>query len=235
MLVDYEDTTTSQHWDTFYKYDSSGRLILQAQPSAVTGYNDTYADLVHSVSGNYQYLSDSTGLIQTIDYYSSTTATTSTAGGVAGSYQDWSVQQGETGTAVLQDTATYIARTVGSLTFYPVASDTVYRNTNGTGGETTSYSYTWFSSTLQPQSVTVTLPTISSGQNGPGSADTNTTYFDAYGRPIWTKDGDGFLNYTAYDPVTGAVTKFIQDVDTTQTGNFSNLPSGWSTPSWRWR
>src|SRR5205085_2639139 len=47
---------------------------------------------------------------------------------------------------------------------------------------------------------------------------------------IWTKDPDGFQTYIAYD-VTGAATKAITDVDTTQTGDFSNLPSGWSTPT----
>ena len=79
--------------------------------------------------------------------------------------------------------------------------------------------------------MTTTLPTISTSQNGPNSADSSVTYFDAYGRPIWTKDADGFINYTEYDQATGAVTKMITDVDTTQTGDFSNLPSGWSTPS----
>src|SRR4029077_16612938 len=54
---------------------------------------------------------------------------------------------------------------------------------------------------------------------------------DDRGRVIWTKDQAGFLTYTAYDDVTGGVTKTIQDVDTTQTGTFANLPSGWSTPS----
>src|SRR5205823_6359598 len=41
----------------------------------------------------------------------------------------------------------------------------------------------------------------------------------------------GFIDYVAYDPITGAVTKTITDVDTTQTGDFSNLPAGWATPS----
>jgi hypothetical protein len=27
-----------QNWQTFYKYDSAGRIILKANPSAVTGY-----------------------------------------------------------------------------------------------------------------------------------------------------------------------------------------------------
>src|SRR5262249_2946796 len=82
-----------------------------------------------------------------------------------------------------------------------------------------------------PQSVTVTMPTISTSQNGPGTADVVTTVNDSYGRPIWQKDADGFLSYTAYDQATGAVTKAIVDVDTSRTSDFSNLPTGWSTPS----
>ena len=59
---------------------------------------------------------------------------------------------------------------------YPLATDTVYRNTDGTGAETTSYSYTWYSGTSQMQSETVSKAVISGGQNGPGTADTETTY-----------------------------------------------------------
>ena len=44
---------------------------------------------------------------------------------------------GETGTAVPQSAATYIERTAGGVTVYPAAAETVYRNTNGTGGQTT--------------------------------------------------------------------------------------------------
>jgi hypothetical protein len=81
------------------------------------------------------------------------------------------------------------------------------------------------------QSQTVTLPIISSAENGPGVADTDTTYFDIYGRTIWHKNGDGFIDYTAYDQASGGITKFITDVDTTKSSDFQNLPSGWTTPS----
>ena len=57
------DAAANLTWDTFTKYDSAGRIVLSAAPSAVTGYDDTYADLLHAVSNNYQYLSDSAGLI----------------------------------------------------------------------------------------------------------------------------------------------------------------------------
>ena len=39
------------------------------------------------------------------------------------------------------------------------------------------------------------------------------------------------MTYIAYDQATGAVSKIITDVNTSQTSQFANLPSGWSTPS----
>ena len=105
------------------------------------------------------------------------------------------------------------ATSAGSATVYPVASETDYANSDGSGGRTTSYSYTWFSGTNLVQSETVTLPTVSTAENGPGTADSETTYFDIYGNAIWHKDGDGFLTYAAYDAATAAVTKTIADVD----------------------
>jgi hypothetical protein len=231
MLQVFRDTTTEQEWATFYKYDSAGRVLWTAAPSAVSGYDDSKADLLDEESDNYTYLRDDVGLIQTTSYYSTTTATSTTAGGVAGYVYQTSLQQGETGTAVLQGSTDYIERTAGDVTVYQVASDTVYRNDNGTGGETTGYDYTWFSGTTQMESLTVTAPTVSSGQNGPGTADTTTIFFDSDGRAIWYRDADGFLEYTEYDDATGAVVKTISDVDTTQTSDFSNLPSGWSTPT----
>src|SRR6185503_9287434 len=104
-------------------------------------------------------------------------------------------------------------------------------NTDGTGALTTSYDYTWFSGTVQVESETITWPTIGSAQNGPGSAASETIFFDSYGRPIWTKDAEGYLSYVSYDPGTGAVLKVIQDVNTATTSDFVDLPSGWSTPS----
>src|SRR5262249_22631424 len=47
-----------QKWETFYQYDSAGRIVLKANPSAVTGYNDAYADLLdQNQVGDYGYLS----------------------------------------------------------------------------------------------------------------------------------------------------------------------------------
>jgi YD repeat-containing protein len=231
LLTDYRDTTTSQDWNTFDKYDPQGRNVLEAQPSAVTGYNDSYADLLHNQGGTYQYLSNNSGLITGTDYYTSTTASATSAGGVNGYFKDSFVEQGQQGTPIFLRARQYFLRSANSETVYPVASDTLYVQKDGSGQQQTSYAYTWQTNTVQVQSVTTTLPTVATTHNGPGVADTATTFFDNYGRPIWFMDGDGFITYTQYDPGTGAVTKSIRDVDTTQTGEFQNLPSGWSTPS----
>src|SRR5207248_4288589 len=65
MLKVYHDATTGQDWDTYYRYDGGGRVVLTAYPSAVTGYDETSPDLLVSVGGHYQYLSDTSGLIVT--------------------------------------------------------------------------------------------------------------------------------------------------------------------------
>ena len=116
----------------------------------------------------------------------------------------------------------YFSRTDGTNTIYPVASTTMYRNDNGTGAQTTNYAYTWSSGTLEAESVTVTYPTITTAQNGSNSAVSEMVVIDELGRPVWTKDAAGYINYMAYDLATGAVIKTIADVDTTQTGTFAS-------------
>ena len=83
------------------------------------------------------------------------------------------------------------------------------------------------------QSVTTTLPTVTTAQDGPNSADTSTDVYDINGNLIWSKDGDGYINYYAYDLATGALIKSIVDVNTSDTSDFdsSSLPTGWSTIS----
>ena len=44
-------------------------------------------------------------------------------------------------------------------------------------------------------------------------------------------NADGYLSYTQFDPATGAVVEQFQDVNTSDTSEFSNLPSGWTTPT----
>ena len=53
MLQDYHDNSTGLNSLTFYQYDDQGRLLLQANPSAVTGYNDSWPDLLGYQNGSY--------------------------------------------------------------------------------------------------------------------------------------------------------------------------------------
>ena len=230
MLDAFTDATTGITTDTYYRYDNSGHAILMANPSAVLGYDDSFPDLVNYQNGTFQYLSTNSGLIDLTDYYSTTTATDTAAGGVAGYVQDDKIEHGYQGSPILQNSTTYFLHTGGGVSFAPTATSTVYRNDDGTGAETTSYAYTWYSNSVQMQSMTTTLPVISPAQNGPGVADQSVSYFDSFGRDVWDMDGSGYINYTAYDAATGAVIESIVDVNTADTSEFQNLPAGWQTP-----
>jgi RHS repeat-associated protein len=234
MLMVYHDTTTNQKWDTFYEYDAQGRVILTATPSAVSRYDDTLPDLLgyQPPNSTYMYLNNDTGLIGTTTYYVDNTATDMVAGHVAGYVESVQIRQGQRGPSVPQESWQYYRHPLtGGGIVAPVGAHSVYKDTLGQMPETTSYSYTWYTGTAQYQSMTVTHPVISAGQNGSGSADTETTFFDVYGRPVWNQDGDGFLTYIAYDIATGAVVKTVQDVDSTHSSDFTGLPTGWMTPA----
>jgi RHS repeat-associated protein len=263
MLSIYHDTASNLNWPTFYQYDNQGRLLLQADPSAVLppapmDSYDNHADLLNYQGplNGYQYLARAAGKILRWDYYTMTTAGDPAqggqAGGVTGYLQDTQLQRGQFGTPVPQETWQYFvhAGVVGGPTDVPVATDTVYGLDHGSAADysdrdprTTRYAYTWFPGTVQDpgivqeQSITVTQPAIPTNQNGPGPGpdqfDVQTTYNDTYGRPVWTKDGDGFLTYTEYDQATGAVTKTITDVkiDMAHAGDYTTPPTGWATPA----
>lgn len=101
---------------------------------------------------------------------------------------------------------------------------------------TTLHEYTWYldgssNPTNRVKSETITLPTVSTGHNGSNTTQQTKTFFDELSRPVWSKNADGFITYTEYDTTTGAVVKRITDVDTSQTGDFQNPPSGWQTPA----
>jgi hypothetical protein len=110
-----------------------GQVILRAAPSAVSGYSDSYADLLHFQGGGYQYLNNTSGLIELTDYYGSTTATQTTAGGIVNFEQDTKLEQGQQGTPVSQELWTWFLHTGRGIGVDVWATDTVYRNTDGSG------------------------------------------------------------------------------------------------------
>lgn len=210
---------------TYNRFDAFGRIILSAAPSAVSGYDDQYADLVHFVDGNAEFLRDNAGLLTISTVYSPDS-------GPEGFFASSALRNGELGNDIPQWAGTYSTNSVGGKTYYHLASETVFRNADGTGNQTTSYAYAFHAGTNAVKTMTTTLPVVSSGQNGSGVASTSNVAFDIDGRLVWMKDAAGTISFMQYDPATGGLVKTIADVDTDLAGSLTpSLPSGWSNPS----
>jgi len=212
-----------QQWITAYKYDSNGRLILQAEPSAISGaVNDANADIVTPI------LSTSTGLVHVMHYYDS--------GAAIGYLQYVGVEHGNA-PATLSKTLEYVYNESGTGAALPicgtllVSRQTQYVGELGTMGVDTLYSYQFYPGTDAVSQRTTTLPAVAEAQNGADTTATEIEQYDSLGHLRWTKDADGFISYLAYDQATGALTRSIVDVNTAQTGDFQSLPGGWTTPS----
>jgi RHS repeat-associated protein len=230
-----EGGVTKQH-GTYTRYNSRGQAIWQVSPEAINlpanlADIEQYPDLLNEVAGNFQYISDSSGLIEVTNYAAATTATATSAGSVDRFVSSTAVIRGDRGTPITQEAFTYFVQSGGGGTVTPLASRTTYPNTTTTVAQTTTYAYSFTPGTTQIVSQQATLPTVTTAQNGPGIAVVVDQVFDAVGREIWSRDGDGFLRYTEYDAQTGAVVKSIVDVDTSRTAHFQNLPAGWLTPT----
>jgi RHS repeat-associated protein len=222
----------SDQWCEFWKYSDSAQVVLHANPSAVSGYDETKADLLNETGGSYQYLEDSVGLIQTSEY--------DTASGYVSAEK---IQQGQTGTAIKVREYEYTSCPAGGSSSSSSSSsggssepaawftskETVYpSDTDQMEKIVTSYSYTFYPETCQVQQKVSTLPAVPTAQNGSGQTDTQREYFDQYGNLTWTMDERGFITGYRYDIATGAVTQMIQDVDTSQV---TDEPTGWETPT----
>ena len=173
-------------WCEYHQFNTNAQETLMAEPSAVSGYTGG----TPSVPALTVNLYSATGLVHITDYFSgTTTATPTTPGNVQGFVLDTKVQEGISGTppAVLQSTMQYFANTASGVTIYPVANQTVYRNTDGSGPITTSYGYNYFPGSNQVQQQTTYLPVVSPSQHGTGGQDTITNIFDMFGNLIWNR------------------------------------------------
>jgi RHS repeat-associated protein len=213
-----QDAGSSTLGIDYFHFNDDWQMLMQVGPDGVSGYDEGEGDLVEYVSGNATYLRDADGAFTHYSYNAD------------GLQESVSISRGETASEIVQSETEYVTRTVGSQDYFFPDSTTQYVNENGTGAEEWTTAYTWQGSTARIESITVTAPIVTTAHNGSNSATSTVTFMDAYGRPIWHKDEAGFISYTEYDSATGAVVKSITDVDTTQTGTFSNKPSGWTTP-----
>ena len=248
LLTDISDSTGSQHWITYNQYGETGTayegmLTLTASPSAIdtsvlsssddplSGAPDAGYDWSQATLGVSLYAS--AGMLDEYTYATTTTATETSAGDVAGYLQEETLHNGTADTTgVPVESYQYFAHSgyvstdngTVSVTIYPTAAATVYRNDDGTGAITTSYAYSWYSGTAQPSEETTYLPIVTTAQNGPGTQWTTKDVYDQYGNLIWEEDANGRCTYHAYDPVTGLETETIADVSSDPRPSGSGLP-----------
>jgi RHS repeat-associated protein len=205
------------YWCESWKFATSGmpyRLQEHRYPSAHTG--------VTTATNLQAFLNPYNGSSWTND-----TNTVNTSSGQievfgfnSGGYQtDAWVKDGESGTAYYVSATDYgdsINPAIVTATWdYPT------QTTTRSSGLQTSISYTFYDSSTHQQieTQTTTLPAVPTTQNGSGVATTTSQYYDNLGRLRWTQDGEGYINYTSYNPVTGAVAYQAVDV------NPASLPS----------
>ena len=225
-------------WLEFWRYDVNARVVLHAHPSAVSGYDDTYADLLNynSLTGTYEFLRDDEGLLEMYTIHSASGLVASEA-----------VRQGQLGTSIQRrefgycccgsdcgcgGTSSSSSSSSGSgcaSGVWLLKTETVYpSDTNQSLKLVTSHCYSFHSGTCAVKEHVITLPVVGTGQNGNGVAATRREYFDSYGNLTWSMDERGYIARSSYDTPTGAITQQVADVDTSL---YPDEPAGWSTPS----
>jgi YD repeat-containing protein len=234
LLTDLYDPQADTHTITYNRYDNDGHLVLTAHPSAFVAVDDMYydeslADLISYASGNSPYLSDTAGLFEETVYYATGYVhETAIAQGETAARLD----PGSTGGPIVQTHYEYVSQTVGNDTIYRVASQTTYANEDGTGAATTNYTYTWYVGTFQVQEETITLPAVSTTENGSGHSATTREWFDAQGNLVWSMNELGRVTYNQYDSLTGDLQWSIEDIDlATATSLGLTPPTGWTLPT----
>lgn len=197
---------SSRQWYWFKEYNDYGQVTLEAQPSAITGYDESLNDLVGKISaGNYTYLRASDGLIRTYTYQGTS--------GYQAVMTQAAVKQG-TGSAhpaIPIREWTYISNTAGGDTINLVASEKVYPVAGGSA-DVTSYSYSFYTNSNQYQSKQTTWPAVGTSQNGSGSANSMTEYFNQQGYRTSVTNENSVQTAFQYDIVTGAMTRRTDDV-----------------------
>src|SRR5205807_2070506 len=192
-----------------------------AHPSAVTGFDETKANLVNWQGNTAQYLKTNAGLIETFTIHAPT-------GWRSGEL----VQQGQWGLPIIVRQYQYTlfapassssssSSSSGSTSAFPsspiylltkfieypddgsTGSSSSSSSSNSSGpasgtanGNTrqiiTSYGYTFYPGTSRIQQKTTIWPVIPTSQNGSGVAAQKLEYFDSYGNLIWSMDERGF-------------------------------------------
>lgn len=223
ILKIFQDTAASQQYITYYRYNEQGQVVLQAEPSAVSGYDPDLDDLVgyNSSTDRATYLRDNSGLVNGATYFTEGTAPEA---GLIGYLESTFLRLGDDASTdqTIQD-YTYTDGGVADDGIYYVTLATAYAGADASQPRTTEFDYTWYldgnsDPTTALKTRTTTWPAVLAAQNGPDSSTSSFVtqeIFDLSGQVVWTVDGDGYINYFERDPASGSVTTQIIDVDPT--------------------
>ncbi|MCH8823064.1 MAG: RHS repeat protein, partial [Planctomycetes bacterium] len=235
VITDDDPAGASNLWATHVVRDvTNGWIDTIHSPANVTAY--THNEGGGDPDGSFT-TSTSIGLV--------TEFSRASTGVLVGFLEDVKHKKGTSGSAYLDLTLTHTTRTLetGDLDVVRpmIASQRIY-TTEITSGTTdsrlTSIAYTWHSSTstnvlyITPNVVTTTYPTVTTGNNGSGSATTSKIFLNETGQTEWQKTTDAKINYWLYIDEGGRLDKSIQDADTTHT-DFTDpgidIPTGFAS------
>ena len=199
VVQDQDDGTPTiediWHFDYGTSGDTENRLTAAHLPSACSDYDESSP---YSVT-----LRSNAGVVYTVEYDTGTYARYP---------KKLRVKQGTGGTP---DTLTQYARTVSERPDL-VTTVTTYESASEADGRATTLAYTFYDgSKLQPSEIDITHPSVSTGKNGPNSSAVDKMFFDKRtGATRWTLDGEGFVNFFAYDDETGVENFSVVDANT---------------------
>ncbi|MEI8379568.1 MAG: glycosyltransferase [Planctomycetota bacterium] len=235
LSVTVETATTSastvNQWCTYFRYNEQGQIVVTASPSAITGYDDSFDDLLlyQPLTNTYQYLRDHDGKLDLTSYYPQNSVPTGSNAAPPGYLHKQLVQQGQLATPILLRSVEYTSQAAVTTTVFPVSRDIMYRHDTGPSNPiVTSYEYTFYTDTTQVQQKTTILPRIAASQNGSGTSNQTREFNDRFGYLTWSMNERGFISRFVYDEPTGGLLQRIDDVDTSIV---SGAPAGWTTPA----
>jgi RHS repeat-associated protein len=210
MLKVNIDSSGSNEWCTFYRYNSLGLPTWEAHPSAVNGYDDSYDDLMNYDSGTglYQYLNNDLGLITLTEYYRTTDLT---IGQVNGYVWRNKIKQGQSGAPVITGSYTYTSNTDSfGVTVYPIATRVQHPDASNPDIKiATHYHYKWHAGVNIVSSITTKLPVVPGSQNGSDISVSVVEKYDIYGQLTSTTDGRGIVNNYYYEDILSLKTRQV--------------------------
>ncbi|MCA9264273.1 MAG: hypothetical protein KDA60_10515, partial [Planctomycetales bacterium] len=221
-----DPTGTPRFWCRSWIITAAGKITEFRMPSAhnVATYSiDEYLNPYSSSSwtNDTNTLKSSSGLI----YVNAFTAN--------GNRYASFVKQGRSGTSHLLRYNTFLGGTdplqknlvTATYTYATTETITGYANGNAVTAPSGGRSF-WTNGSVKKW--TLQMPSISSSQNGSGTATEYVTYYDDEGRIRWKVDGEGYITYYSYHPNFGSLAYIVNDADP------SSLPSNANNQSTKW-